>query len=212
LATNGEYLDIELEMGRVSQSLSMSNRFVEADIRIYVTAKITAEAKFQRWPSDLRTDVEAALSTGAKGMFRWAVCQLDILRRLNHQSKIREAIKSLPKTMDETYERIFSYITDEEKEFVRHTLHWVCFHDSLWEGLVPLPANLLIDAYIALDKYRSGSDEYFYDLETLKGQLWVPDYLYFQQGRSVTVGEYRSLHGLRVLRVRLIVIYILVQH
>jgi NACHT domain len=170
LATSREYSDIKLKMGRFSQSLSMSNCFVEADIRIYVAAKIMAEAKFQRWPSDLRTDVEAALSTGAKGMFRWAVCQLDILRRLNRQSKIREAIKSLPKTMDETYERIFSYIVDEEKEFVRHTLHWVCFHDLLWKGSVPLPADLLIDAYIALDKGKSrlSSDEYLYDLETLK--------------------------------------------
>jgi hypothetical protein len=168
LATSREYSDIELRMGRFSQSLSMSNCFVEADIRIYVAAKIMAEAKFQRWPSDLRADVEATLSTGAKGMFRWAVCQLDILRRLNHQSKIREAIKSLPKTMDETYERIFSYIADEEKEFVRHILHWVCFHDLLWKGSVPLPANLLIDAYIALNKGRLSSDEYLYDLETLK--------------------------------------------
>jgi len=148
----------------------MSNSFVEADIKTYVAAKIKAEAKFQRWPSGLRADVETTLSTGAKGMFRWAVCQLDILRRLNHQSKIREAIKSLPKTMDETYERIFSYITDQEKEFVRHTLHWVCFHDFLCKGSVPLPANLLIDAYTAIDKTKSrfGSDEYLYDLEALK--------------------------------------------
>ena len=134
LATSREYSDIELEMGRFSQSLSMSNCYVEADIGIYVAAKITAEAKFQRWPSDLRIEVEATLSTGAKGMFRWAVCQLDILRRLNHQSKIRKAIKSLPKDMDETYERIFSYIADEEKEIVRHALNWVCFHDFLWKG------------------------------------------------------------------------------
>lgn len=101
-------------------------------------------------------------------MFRWAVCQLDILRRLYHQLKIREAIKSLPKDMDETYERIFSYITDEEKEIVRHTLHWVCFHDFLWKGSVPLPAKILIDAYIALSKGRLNSDDSLYDLETLK--------------------------------------------
>ncbi|MEJ0106519.1 MAG: NACHT domain-containing protein [Bacteroidota bacterium] len=168
LATSREYSDIELKMGRFSQSLSMSNCFVEADIKIYVTAKIMGEAKFQRWPSDLRADVEATLSTGAKGMFRWAVCQLDILRRLHHQSKIREAIKSLPKTMDETYERIFSYIADEEKEFVRHVLHWVCFHDLLWKGSVPLSANLLIDTYTALNKGVLDSDEYLYDIETLK--------------------------------------------
>jgi len=187
LATSREYSDIKLKMGRFSQSLSMSNCFVEADIRIYVAAKIMAEAKFQRWPSDLRTDVEATLSTGAKGMFRWAVCQLDILRRLNHQSKIREAIKSLPKTMDETYERIFSYIVDDEKEFVRHTLHWVCFHDFLWKGSVPLPAGLLIDAYIALDKGKSrlSSDEYLYDLETLKDSCGcLVSFTFDEEGQS----------------------------
>jgi len=168
LATSREYSDIELGMGRFSQSLSMSNCYVEADIGTYVAAKITAEAKFQRWPSDLRIEVEATLSTGAKGMFRWAVCQLDILRRLIHQSKIREAIKSLPKDMDETYERIFSYIADGEKEIVRHALNWVCFHDFLWQGRVPLPANILIDAYVALSKGRLSSDDSLYDLETLR--------------------------------------------
>ena len=170
LATSREYSDIELKMGCFSQPLSMSNCFVEADIRTYIAAKIKAEAKFQRWPSDLRIDVEATLSAGAKGMFRWAVCQLDILRRLNHQSKIREAIKNLPETLDETYERVFSYIADEEKELVRHILHWVCFHDFLWQGLVPLSAYVLIDSYIALEKRKSvlASDEYLLDLETLK--------------------------------------------
>jgi hypothetical protein len=168
LATSREHSDIELQMCRFSKELSMSNSFVEADIKIYVAAKIMAEPKFQRWPSDLRADVETTLSTGAKGMFRWAVCQLDILRRLNRQSKIREAIKSLPKTMDETYERIFSSIPDEERELVRHALLWVSFHNFVWKGSVPLPAQLLVDSYIALDKARISSDEYLYDLETLK--------------------------------------------
>ena len=170
LATSREYSDIELKMGCFSQPLSMSNCFVEADIRTYIAAKIMAEAKFQRWPSDLRIDVEATLSAGAKGMFRWAVCQLDILRRLHHQSKIREAIKNLPETLDETYERVFSYIADEEKEFVRHILHWVCFHDFLWQGFVPLPPHVLVDAYIVLEKRKSllSSNEYLFDLEMLK--------------------------------------------
>jgi hypothetical protein len=168
LATSREYSDIELQMCRFSKALSMSNSLVEADIKTYVAAKIMAEPKFQRWPSDLRADVETTLSTGAKGMFRWAVCQLDILRRLNRQSKIREAIKSLPKTLDETYERIFSSISDEERELVRHVLLWVCFHDFFWKGSVPVPAQLLVDSYIALDKAQISSDEYLNDLETLK--------------------------------------------
>ncbi|PMD45946.1 hypothetical protein L207DRAFT_382923, partial [Hyaloscypha variabilis F] len=172
LATSRDYADIELQMCRFSQSLSMSNSFVGADIRIYVAAKIMTEAKFQRWPLNLRVEVEETLSIGARGMFRWVVCQLDILRRLNNQSKIREALTSLPRTMDETYERTFSYIGEEEKEFVRHALHWVCFHDFLWKGKIPLPANVLIDAYIAFDdsshRGLARSEEHLYDLDSLK--------------------------------------------
>ncbi|KAE9371111.1 hypothetical protein N431DRAFT_376507 [Stipitochalara longipes BDJ] len=172
LATSRMYRDIELEMSLFSQSLSMSNSFVEADIKIYVAAKIKDELKFKDWPDKLRTEVEETLSTGAKGMFRWAVCQLDILRRLHSESKIRTALKSLPKTIYETYERIFSYFTEEEKDFVRHTLHWVCFHGFLWKGSVPLAADVLVDAYIAfedgLHQGGSRSSGHFYGIETLK--------------------------------------------
>jgi len=195
LATSREYADIELKMDGVSQSLSMTNCFVEEDIRVYVTAKLIAEAKFQRWPLDLRNDVTAALSTGARGMFRWVVCQLDILRRLNHQSKIRQALKCLPKTMDETYERIFSYIADEEKEFVRYSLHSICFHDLLWNGSVPLGAKLLIDAYLASNKGKGQltSDEYLFDLETLKDSCGcLVSFTFDQDGQSqlVNVAHY----------------------
>lgn len=195
LATSREYADIELTMDGISQSISMTNPFVEEDIRVYVTAKLMAEAKFQRWPSDLRHDVTEALSTGARGMFRWAVCQLDILRRLNHQSKIRQAIKCLPKTLDETYERIFSYIPDEEKEFVQYSLHWICFHDLLWQGRVPLSAKLLMDAYIASStgKGELTSEEYVLDLETLKESCGcLVSFTFDQDGHSklVNVAHY----------------------
>jgi hypothetical protein len=109
----------------------MSNPFVGADIRVFVAAKIKSEPRFQPWPPGLRSEAEEALAVGAKGMFRWAACQLDILRRLHHQSKIRKALKTLPKDLDETYERIFSYVAAREHDLVRHALHLVCFHSYL---------------------------------------------------------------------------------
>src|SRR5277367_4512092 len=38
--------------------------------------------------------------------FRWVVCQLDTLRRCLKPSAVRKTLKELPKTLDETYDRI----------------------------------------------------------------------------------------------------------
>ncbi|KAK4226576.1 hypothetical protein QBC38DRAFT_456116 [Podospora fimiseda] len=133
LTTSREYLDIEETMSPISEPLSMSdNESVQADIRHYVTAKISSHPKFQGWSSTLRAEVEVALSAGAKGMFRWVVCQLDILCRLINPDRIRNAISSLPATLDETYERIFSLVVEEEKSLVRYALHWLILNDLIW--------------------------------------------------------------------------------
>ena len=110
-----DYIDIRRIMLKLFTSLSRSNPLVESDIKRYVAAKIAANTTFRAWPPSLRMEVEEKLSRGAKGMFRWAVCQLDILRRLNRMGKIRTALQSLPETLDETYERIFSSIHPEKE-------------------------------------------------------------------------------------------------
>ncbi|KAK3314026.1 hypothetical protein B0H66DRAFT_369649 [Apodospora peruviana] len=157
-------------MRQVSQPLSLSDSFVEADIRVYITARVRVEPRFQSWLQELRSEVQDALPAGAKGMFRWAAYQLDILRRLHHQSKIREALKTLPKDLDETYERIFSYITIEERDLIRHALHLVCFHDFLWKGEAPLPAQIILEYYCAFqtDMDTVTSDDILCDLATIK--------------------------------------------
>jgi len=170
-ATSRQYDDIRARMSRMSQPLSMCNSFVEADIRIFVAARIKGEPKFHRWPEDLRSEVEQVLTVGAKGMFRWAAGQIDILRRLHHQSKIRAAIKTLPRDLDETYKRIFSLIAPEEHDLVRHALHLVCFHDWLWGGKTPLLSQLILDSYSIFQEDTDHTDDpndVMYDLETLK--------------------------------------------
>src|SRR6266852_7113001 len=50
--------------------------------------------------------------------FRYVVCQLDSLRR-RYPSSIRSAIYSLPKSLDETYERTLFNIDPEKREFAQ---------------------------------------------------------------------------------------------
>ena len=54
--------------------------------------------------------------------FRWVVCQLDVIRECKKIRMLRTALKTLPKTLDETYERVLSKIPDEYVEDVRRVL------------------------------------------------------------------------------------------
>ena len=54
--------------------------------------------------------------------FRWVVCQLDVIRECKKIRLLRKALKTLPKTLDETYERALSNIPDDYVEDVRRVL------------------------------------------------------------------------------------------
>ena len=103
-------------------------------------------------------------------MFRWAICQLDILRRLYRRSKIRQAIGDLLETLGETYERIFLPIPTEEPSLVRTAIHLVCFHDFLWEGSTPLPAQVLLEFYTIFKETQNSRrpGDFLLDLDTLE--------------------------------------------
>ncbi|KAH7190457.1 hypothetical protein DER44DRAFT_844760 [Fusarium oxysporum] len=147
LITSREYIDIELVMEKISVSVPMSNELVEQDIRIHVRSILRSNRKFQRWSSDLLKEVEEAVSTQAKGMFRWAVCQLDELQRLKgERSVVRNALATLPKDLDETYERIFLRIPQEDWQFVSYAFQWLSFSGEVGTPQDGTPSVLLLEA------------------------------------------------------------------
>ncbi|KAK4194838.1 hypothetical protein QBC40DRAFT_27893 [Triangularia verruculosa] len=150
LTTSREYPDIEEVLSPISQHISMSNNeHVQADINRFIVTKVSSDQKLRRWPDEVRSEVEQALSQGAQGMFRWVVCQLDIVRRLKNVDRIRANLKKLPRTIFESYERIFSLISEEDKPVVRHALHWLLFYGAAYRPSIP--GTLLADACSLLD-------------------------------------------------------------
>ena len=187
LTSSREYIDIERFMSQFSMSISMANPFVEDDIRVYVRSLLRSSNKFRRWPQELLDEVEQTISTGAKGMyvfthsfpsdglivdiqdrFRWAVCQLDILQRLNCERRVVEkALKNLPKTLDESYDRILLAIPEEEQVIVHHILQWIHYHNELYDGQ-SIPCELLVQGVRkSTAKLSADHMERFYDTETL---------------------------------------------
>jgi len=94
--------------------------------------------------------------------FRWAVCQVDILQRKRTEDEIRKAIKQLPETLDETYERILLEIPREDWSVARSALLWICAHDDL-----PFKKNISAQCLVPGISYNTSSP-HFYDLNALQ--------------------------------------------
>jgi hypothetical protein len=60
-------LDIERALSPLGTELSLSNTYVDNDIRTYIRSRLL-KAKFRRWPKSLKDEAENALVKGAKGM------------------------------------------------------------------------------------------------------------------------------------------------
>lgn len=68
LASSREYVGIETAMQAISIPVSMSNSFVEEDIRRHVRSLISSNHRFKRWPQDMLDEVEDSVASGAQGM------------------------------------------------------------------------------------------------------------------------------------------------
>ncbi|KAK9799106.1 hypothetical protein SCARD494_02287 [Seiridium cardinale] len=113
--------------GRSRIEISMCNQGVRADIRRVVHTELRSTP----WSDEFRKDVENTLVQGARGMFRWVACQLDLIKRLarhptNGEQAIREELKNLPGDIFATYERILLEIDDVDKPFARTALALIC--------------------------------------------------------------------------------------
>lgn len=59
--------------------------------------------------------------------FRWAQCQLDALETCDSLDKLHETLAALPPTLDQTYERILSAISEDESKYAIRILQWLTF-------------------------------------------------------------------------------------
>lgn len=97
------------------------------------------------------------------------MCQIDSLQRLKCERKIiQKALKNLPKTLDETYDRILFAVPKEERLFVDYALQWIAHHNEMYHGQ-GIPYEVLIEATEAgiLD-LTGNQNERFYDKDTLR--------------------------------------------
>ncbi|KAF5586691.1 ankyrin repeat [Fusarium pseudocircinatum] len=169
LATSRQYFDIEHSLGEISESISMSNKMVDADIRRFERARLRSSHRLKRWHERF-DEIEDILAAMAQGMFRWAECQIQAIERLRDQSKLQQLLSDLPKDLGETYVRIFEAIPEEDRPLVRCILTWVIGHSQAnWVYHVGVNAKLLLSA-VTYDHfgYETVGQNSIIDLEYLQ--------------------------------------------
>ncbi|KAN0141723.1 hypothetical protein V8E53_000185 [Lactarius tabidus] len=82
------------------------------DINAYVTAIVQS---VKNWRDDDKKMVVDKLTENADGMFRWVYCQLEALQPC-FPNNLRRMLEELPKSLDETYQRILKEINNANQK------------------------------------------------------------------------------------------------
>ncbi|KAK4223169.1 ankyrin repeat-containing domain protein [Podospora fimiseda] len=108
--------------------VSLIMEAVDDDIRSYVVSTLQESpdfVKFKELPENVQEQIRERVGDGAKGIFRWAHCQLNVLAQCSNSRQIEQALQHLPKDLSETYDRMIERIPTEVKDGVIRVLQFL---------------------------------------------------------------------------------------
>jgi hypothetical protein len=114
-------------LGEKCHSVSIQDKRVDDDIRVYLQTSMAEDSILRKWPHELKDKVVEDLMKKANGVFRYVQCQLVTLRQCLREKDIKEALNRLPKDLDETYSRMLSQISDIYVDAAYTILQWLAF-------------------------------------------------------------------------------------
>ncbi|CAH0041350.1 unnamed protein product [Clonostachys rhizophaga] len=121
------------------------------DIESFIRERLGSDAQWNSLDRELREEAQSTLFAKSDGMFQWANLQIQELLRIKHLSNkaIRECLRTLPATLDETYGRIWEKINKQnpsDRKIGRRAIKWALSINRAWDtyGWV-FPQALRID-------------------------------------------------------------------
>ncbi|KAL2706137.1 hypothetical protein AAEP93_001387 [Penicillium crustosum] len=132
------------------QDIPMRNPETDTDIQNFISYQLSMDPKLQRWKSR-HDEIQEKLMDKAQGVFRYVECQLLALRRVRIRNELDKCLASLPRDLDETYERMLCGIDEEYIEEARLILTLLCVSNQ------PLTVKELVGA-LAIDLGKSSID------------------------------------------------------
>ncbi|KIX05451.1 uncharacterized protein Z518_06323 [Rhinocladiella mackenziei CBS 650.93] len=110
LATSRREKDIEDELSSVANhNVNIQSALVDADICVYIHDRMATDKSLKKWPPSVQDEITTVLMDKAGGM---------------------RTLSSLPKTLDETYNRILQGLgSTNQLQTAIKALRWLCFSD-----------------------------------------------------------------------------------
>jgi hypothetical protein len=128
LITSRRELDIESALKTTfTSTICLQSSDVDADVRVHVSNAISRDKRLQKWKPAIREEILEAIVEGSHGMFRWAVCQLDTIKKCLTPAMVRAELKRMPQTLHQTYDRILQAVDEMHQPFVQNALRWLAF-------------------------------------------------------------------------------------
>ncbi|KAI4941700.1 hypothetical protein J4E91_010574 [Alternaria rosae] len=132
LMTSRKERDIEMSLETFvveDNMICLQREVVDADILRFVQQKLRDDKRLAKWNqnAEVRQEIETALMREAQGMFRWAICQLDVIAECRNLSMLRKSLATLPQTLDQTYDRILTAINEKDRMYTIRILQWLTF-------------------------------------------------------------------------------------
>ncbi|KAF5643137.1 ZDHHC-type palmitoyltransferase 6 [Fusarium sp. NRRL 52700] len=144
--------DLQMEEPPEVIDVDMGTEGVDRDIDFYITTRISEERLFRRLTNETKLELREKVLGNAKGMFRYAQCQLDSLSTLRTAKMVFDALYNLPKDIYEVYEKILLSIPEADRLLARESLFFLSV------ALRPLTIQELAEAAV-LDYYNARIDE-----------------------------------------------------
>ncbi|KAI9871309.1 MAG: hypothetical protein M1830_003043, partial [Pleopsidium flavum] len=128
LVTSRTERDIEEHMvNRSTAQIPLQGSHIDVDIHSFILGRLQNDPKLNRLSKEVKEEIEGTLMKGAQGMFRWVACQIDALSKCSRLNALQRALRSLPKTLDETYTRILAKINENDCQDALNVLQWLSF-------------------------------------------------------------------------------------
>ncbi|THV82876.1 Pfs, NACHT and ankyrin domain protein [Aureobasidium pullulans] len=117
---------------------------IDRDIYAYVNRRVHHDKTFGRWGAEPRAQrkIVDGLTTKASGMFRWVVCQFAVIEKCLDYPSLSEALDTLPKTLEGTYERMLKDIPEVNFPHATTLLNMLIWSDQS----EPLKLKEIVDA------------------------------------------------------------------
>ncbi|KAK5109315.1 hypothetical protein LTR85_002866 [Meristemomyces frigidus] len=135
-----------------------------------MTTQLSRDHRLSRLDQQTKALIEETISVKADGMFRWAYCQLQELKKIKvtKPKYVKEALRSLPTTLDATYDRMLATIESLYRKEAIVLLQWLAYAQSppsLGELVEAAIVDITEEGHIEVDE-RGGLED---TLEILSG-------------------------------------------